>query len=254
MRFFNRFRLRKEPLQLPEDRLQTLIGGSVEDLGKEFLDYFLILGELEPGETVLDVGCGCGRMTIPLTTFLNKKGEYFGFDIAKDSIKWCLDNIGIRYRNFHFDHANIYNPIHNPTGKVASDKYIFPYPDNKFDFILLNSVFTHLVPKDMEHYMSEISRTLKKNGRCLITFFLLNDETKKLFAEKHQELKFIYSEGVYRTIDPINLESAISYDETYIKDLFSKNNMAVKEPIYYGSWCGRETYLSSQDIIIAKKR
>lgn len=244
---------RKTSSPLPKKRLQTFIGGDFEETGKEFLDYFLILGELEPDETILDVGCGCGRMTLPLTTFLNEKGQYFGFDIVKESINWCQKNISIPCPNFHFIHADIYNQFYNPKGKIASDKYIFPYSDNKFDFIILTSVFTHLVPKDMEHYLSEISRTLKKDGRCLITFFLLNEETKKLFKEKPQTFEFIYGEGVYRTIDPVILESAISFDETYIREIFTKNNLKIKEPIHYGSWCNRESHLSFQDIVIAYK-
>ena len=244
---------RKASPPRPEKRLQTFIGGDFEETGKEFLDYFLILGELEPDETILDVGCGCGRMTLPLTTFLNEKGQYFGFDIVKESINWCQKHISAASPNFHFTHAKIYNQFYNPKGKIASDEYIFPYPDKKFDFVILTSVFTHLVPRDMEHYLSEISRTLKKDGRCLITFFLLNEETKKLFKEKPQKFEFIYGEGVYRTIDPVILESAISFDETYIREMFTKNNLKIKDPIHYGSWCGREIHLSFQDIIIAYK-
>jgi ubiquinone/menaquinone biosynthesis C-methylase UbiE len=253
MSFLDRAIFHKEPSRLPEKRLQTFIGGGFDETGKEYLDYFLILGNLEPDETLLDVGCGCGRMSLPLTTFLNQKGQYLGFDIVKESITWCQENITSRYPNFLFTHADIYNQFYNPKGKIASDKYIFPYPDNKFDLVILTSIFTHLVPRDMEHYLSEISRTLKKNGRCLITFFLLNEETQKLFREKPQEFNFIYGDGVYRTIDPVMLEAAISYDETYIRDLFSKNNLVIREPIQYGSWCGRETYLSFQDIVIGYK-
>ena len=253
MSFLDRLHFRKQTPLLPPEPLQTLIGGGFENVGKEFMDYFLMLGELKPNETLLDVGCGCGRMALPLTTFLSIEGQYRGFDIVKESIIWCQQNISKRHSNFHFTHADIYNQFYNKEGKIAADRYIFPYPDNKFDFVTLTSIFTHLVPKDMEHYFSEISRTLKQNGRCLITFFLLNEESKKLFEEKPQELKFMYGTGMYRTVHPVMLESAISYDEKYIKGLFSKYDLSVKEPVHYGSWCGRDEHLSYQDIIVAKK-
>ena len=253
MSFLDRLRFRRQTSLLPPEQLQTLIGGGFENVGKEFFDYFLSLGELKPDETMLDVGCGCGRMALPLTTFLSKEGLYCGFDIVKESIIWCQQNISKCHSNFHFTHADIYHQFYNKKGKIAADRYIFPYPDNKFDFVILTSVFTHLVPNDMEHYFSEISRTLKQNGRCLITFFLLNEETNKLFKEKPQELKFIHGTGIYRAIHPTLLESAISYDETYIKSLFTKYHLSVREPVHYGSWCGRDEHLSYQDIIIAIK-
>ena len=74
-------------------------------------------------------------MALPLTRCPNAKGQYFGFDIVKDRIRWCQDNISSKYPNFHFIHADVYNPCYNVTGKFAPDDYIFSYPDNKFDFI-----------------------------------------------------------------------------------------------------------------------
>jgi len=36
-----------------------------------------------------------------------------------------------------------------------------------------------MLPTDMEHYVSEIVRVLKPNGRSLCTFLLLNDESMR---------------------------------------------------------------------------
>jgi hypothetical protein len=49
------------------------------------------------------------------------------------------------------------------------------------------------------------------------------------------------------------LEMGVAYEEKYIKELYSQNNLRVEYPIHYGSWCGRKKYLSLQDIIIATK-
>jgi len=48
-------------------------------------------------------------------------------------------------------------------------------------------------------------------------------------------------------------EEAIAYDELYIKDSLKENNLEMLLPIKYGSWAGREEYLSFQDILILKK-
>ena len=40
----------------------------------------------QPGERVLDIGCGIGRMARPLTPYLTPPGAYDGFDINADGI------------------------------------------------------------------------------------------------------------------------------------------------------------------------
>jgi len=45
----------------------------------------------------------------------------------------------------------------------------------------------------------------------------------------------------------------VAYDEEFVRDLFQKHSLTIMEPIHYGNWCGRERYLSMQDIVIAVK-
>jgi len=111
-----------------------------------------------------------------------------------------------------------------------------------------------MLPEDMEHYFSEISRTLRNSGRCFITFFLLNEESRLLINEKPQVLDFRFGEGVYRAINQNVPEKAISFDEAYIRQLYANNNIQIQDPVHYGSWCGRTSFLSFQDIIIGLKK
>ena len=55
----------------------------------------------------------------------------------------------------------------------------FPCADNSFDLVFLTSVFTHMFAGDVENYLSEISRVLKPGGKCLITWFLLDEVSRK---------------------------------------------------------------------------
>ena len=43
--------------------------------------------------------------------------------------------------------------------------------------MFLTSVFTHLLPHDLTHYLAEINRVLRPGGRCVATFFLHDAET-----------------------------------------------------------------------------
>lgn len=227
--------------------------GDFGEIGKEFLRYFIDLAGLGPGEKVLDVGCGIGRMAAPLTTFLNDDGSYEGFDIVEDGIKWCKEKITPKYPNFHFQLADVYNQNYNAEGTQRASDYQFPFASETFDLIFLTSVFTHMLPQDLEHYLGEVARVLKRKGRCLITYFLRNEQSTKLMIAKKSMLDFEHHYEDYGIQDLAMPESAGCYDEKFILGLYRKFGLAVKMPIHFGSWSGRSNFLSGQDIIVAAK-
>src|SRR5439155_20602881 len=113
---------------------------------------------LKPPDCVLDVGCGCGRMAVPLVSFLSDQGQYWGFDIMRPGIEWCQKNIAARDPRFHFQLADVYNPAYHRKGKHPAHLYKFPYQDGFFDFVFLTSIFTHLAPPETDNYLAEIAR------------------------------------------------------------------------------------------------
>lgn len=245
---------RRDELTPPKRKL--FVGGKddFKSTGEEFFRYFRELGGLKPNERVLDVGCGIGRMAVPLTKYLDERGSYDGFDIVADGINWCRKKITPKYPNFHFQLADVFNKKYNPHGKYRASEYYFPYESESFDLVFLTSVFTHMLPQDMEHYLYEIARTMKRRGRCLITFFLLNRESLELINLGKSIYDFKHEGGGFRTIDKATPESGVAYDEKFIRGLYEKLRLTIAEPIHLGSWCGRENYLSYQDVIIAVKK
>lgn len=238
---------------IPPDNLVRRGSCNFERTGKEFFRYFTELGNLSKKESVLDVGCGSGRMAVPLTNYLSKEASYYGFDIMTDSIHWCQKNISRKHPNFHFIRVDVFNKRYNPAGKVPASNFIFPYQNDSFGFVFLTSVFTHMLPDDMEHYLSEIVRVSKPGSRSLITFFLLNRDSIELLNDKKSTLDFQYVRNGYRTINDDEPEAAIAYDEEYVRSLYTKYGLRIVEPIHYGNWCGRTNFLSYQDIIVAVK-
>ena len=249
----------KSPIKNPPKDLQDHIGGGdFEFVGNRLFNHFLKYGELKPNETILDVGSGCGRLTIPLTKYMNKEGHYEGFDIDLRCVEWCRANISICYPNFYFSYADIFNAFYNKNGKIRQDEYVFPYHSDSFDFIFLTSVFTHMLPKDVEHYFSEISRVLKPNGRCIISFFLLNFQSRLLLDLKKCQIPFIDSKKNYYFGDEKIHEAVVAYEEDFILRLYSNYCLSVRDPIFYGTWSGREIHNNEkwsgfQDLIIATK-
>lgn len=227
-----------------------LIGSKTEEeflqVGQEFLRYFQTLGKLKPTDTVLEIGCGCGRMALALK---NITGIYYGVDVDKSMIDWCRKHISSIRLSFTFDHVDIKNNAFNPDGKLDNSDFHVNYYDH-YDFIFLTSVFTHIMEDGLRHYLSEIAKALTPSGRVFATFFLINEESRRLINEEKADWNFCYpmDHGAY--FIEKNPEAALAYNEDFIIELYRENGLEIND-IYYGSWCGRENYLSYQDIIIA---
>ena len=156
---------RQLDLPMPSEEERQYVGaGNFKEIGDDFLQLFTRLGHLKPSDDVLDVGCGIGRMALAMVNYLEPTSRFEGFDIVKHGIDWCERNITTRWPNFNFKHSDIYNKCYNEPGRQVSRKYRFPYEDNSFDFAFLTSVFTHMLPRDMESYLGEIHRVLRPGG------------------------------------------------------------------------------------------
>jgi SAM-dependent methyltransferase len=240
---------------IPPRNLHFVGAGNFLRIGFEFLEYFKAAG-LKPTDRVLDVGCGVGRMALPLTAYLSSSGNYDGFDIVPAGIEWCSTKITPVHRNFRFQLADIWHPMYNPRGKLSIAEFKFPFVDAAFDFVFLTSVFTHMRKDRVAHYLSEIRRVLKPNGRCVITWFLLNAEAIELIKTGRSSLNFIHriDEGDdCMTAYPDLPEHAIAFKEIDVRELYDKCGIHLDE-IKYGSWCGRKRFLSGQDIVVGTRR
>jgi SAM-dependent methyltransferase len=227
-------------------------GGDFEKVGQEYFGYLVRLGGLEPHHHLLDVGCGIGRMAVPLTGYLSE-GAYTGCDIVEQSIRWCRRRIASRYPNFSFDHVDVYNRHYNPGGNLKASDFDFPYADASFDLVLLVSVFTHMLPEDMENYTFEVARVLKPGGRCLITFFVLDDENTRLVEEGKSDLDYKFQFEGFRSVEPEEVETSIAYEEPLIRGLYKRAGLRILEPIHYGTWSRRSGGLAYQDIVVASR-
>jgi len=222
--------------------------------GEEFLRIYIDDCELKPNEKMLDVGSGIGRKTLPLLAYLTDVGSYEGMDIVRTGVNWCTAKYSSRYPNFNFQIIDVYNQHYNPAGTCMASAYKFPFPDEHFDFAVLNSVFTHMMPDEVENYIFEVARVLKTRQRCLISWFLIDDESEALIEAGESTLNLRFQFGPARARSQEKPELAIGYDKSFVKDLYEKAGLEVRNPISYGSWCGRKAFRSYQDLIVGWKR
>ncbi|MCP4443321.1 MAG: class I SAM-dependent methyltransferase [Aureispira sp.] len=232
----------------------TFIGsGDFIAQGKKVVTQMRQYGDLQPHHSILDVGCGIGRVAVPLTDYISNEGSYHGFDIMQQGIDWCKKNISSKYSNFYFKHASLQNDLYTLEGKDAA-QFKFPYKDDCFDFVVLNSVFTHMIPSQFENYLSEIYRVLKFGGRCYATFFILTEESEKLL-EKSEGFNFPHDYGFYRLMDDKVQSANIAFKEDYLTQQFTETNRFKIHHTQYGYWGGRDKVQSPefQDIVILEK-
>jgi hypothetical protein len=94
---------------------------------------------------------------------------------------------------------------------------------------------------------------LKPGGRSLITFFLLNEESSALITEGKASFDFEHEMPGYRMTHAENPEAAIAYPEAFVRWLYGECGLELREPLRYGTWCGRTNGMSGQDVVIAVK-
>jgi SAM-dependent methyltransferase len=244
---------RRDPLVPP--RRSVFVGpGDFRAVGDELLGLLIDQAQLRPGERVLDVGCGIGRLARPLTGYLSATGSYAGFDVVPAGIEWCRERIESRFANFRFELADVRNATYNPDGGADPAAYRFPYPDGSFDLAAATSLFTHLTPAAAANYLRETARVLAPGGRLLATFFVLDDEARAAVANGSVDQRFphLLDSGAW-TSDPATPEQAVAYEPAWIERALTAAGLTPRLPLGGGSWCGRTAPLTYQDVVVADR-
>jgi ubiquinone/menaquinone biosynthesis C-methylase UbiE len=159
-----------------------------------FRERVLRLARVEPGESVLDVGCGTGTLAIAAKRQVGPSGSVYGIDaspemIARANRKARKASVEVFFKN-----------------AVAE---ALPFPDAHFDAVLSTLMLHHLPRKTRQQCAREIRRVLKPRGRVLaVDFANAARERRSLVGHFHRhdhvdigEIIAVLSEADLKTVE-----------------------------------------------------
>ncbi len=132
------------------EAMSRAVGGSYDALG-EVEKQLLIQCGLAPDHTLLDVGCGSGRLAKALVPYLGQ-GTFLGTDVVRELLDYAAEGCPGHWKFAQVDDIRI------------------PFPTDAADFACFFSVFTHLLHEETYCYLLEAKRVVKPGGRIVFSF------------------------------------------------------------------------------------
>jgi ubiquinone/menaquinone biosynthesis C-methylase UbiE len=133
-----------------ESAMSQAVGGEFETVGR--LEFMLLKHEgLRPEHTIIDAGCGSGRLAVQLRNYLT--GTYVGFDVVPSLL----------------EHAE--SLCKRPDWRFyQAPGTTIPESSSSADFIAFFSVFTHLLHEETYRYLDDAARVIKRGGKVVFSF------------------------------------------------------------------------------------
>ncbi len=114
------------------------------------------LAQIKDGDSVLDVACGTGNLTLTAQRVAGPKGKVYGIDAAPEMIEFAKKKA-----------ARAGSPVVFQVGLAEK----LDFPGGTFDVVISRLAIHHL-PDDLKRRaFAEILRVLKRGGRLLIADF-----------------------------------------------------------------------------------
>jgi SAM-dependent methyltransferase len=233
-------------------------GGDPEVVAGEVVTAIEKYATLNAGESILDVGCGCGRIAAALTQYVDPTSKYIGIDIVPGLIDFARNFITPRYPSFKFlllNESNLtYEWWRQKEAEIGIAKITEGVPAQSIDLAISVSLFTHLdYPSALEMLIS-IHQLLKNDGRVFMTVFVLDAGAldgigagRTAFSFKHRTPSGkLFAE---RSDDPT---LAVAYDNGLLDELIGSAGFQLERRVR-GYWSIGGTGETFQDVLILRR-
>ena len=138
---------------------------------RAFRERLISLAGLQPGNSVLDIGCGTGTLAIAATRHVGPTGAVFGIDASPEMITRATHKAAKTGASACFQLA-------------AAEQ--LPFPDARFDVVFSTLMLHHLPRNTRQQCAIEIRRVLKPGGRVLAVDFGGPQPKRGLLAHFHR--------------------------------------------------------------------
>ncbi|MFL5295238.1 MAG: class I SAM-dependent methyltransferase [Phenylobacterium sp.] len=230
----------------PWSFVHNIGNGDFQAVGAQLLRNLRDHAGLKPTDSVLDIGCGNGRVAAQLSPLLKDGGSYLGFDISRRGIQACRRQFGGQ-PHMAFAHLDVWNGEYNAGGKVAELETVFPAGDASIDLAFATSVFTHMRLPAVRRYLAETARVLKPGGRFAFTAFALEPG-----RGASADFAFIPFDATSAVVDLRYPERAIGHHRKALEQAVAEARLEVAH-FWRGYWHAPHDYEGGQDLYLAVK-
>jgi SAM-dependent methyltransferase len=200
-------------LAIPAERSIGHGGDKFAAIGARWAETMQLWGGLSAGDTILDIGCGPGRMAMAIGERLAWSTPLTGFDIIKADVDFAAARITSRHPSFQFRHFDLHSALYNPNGTLKVSEAEFPVEPGSVDFAFATSVFTHMFRQDVSHYLSQAARALRPGATLFTTWFLMTDSALASCQTGTSDFSFAHLRDDGTRIEvPRAPEDAVAYD------------------------------------------
>jgi len=221
--------------------------GDYRAVGEQMVRTLQAHAGLAASDSVLDIGCGAGRVAAPLTPLLaSGGGRYLGFDISRAAVRSCRRRFAGQ-PHMRFEHLDVWNGDYNASGRVPEVGAVFPLEDGAADLAFALSVFTHMRLAAVRRYLQESARTLRPGGRLAFTAFALLPG-----RESSPEFGFVPFETASAVVDPRSPERAIAHRREALEAAIADAGLQ-SETFLRGCWAPPSDYGDGQDFFLVRK-
>lgn len=219
-----------------------------------------VYGRVTAGSSVLEIGCGAGRIAFPLRYVLTR-GTYDGFDIRREPIEFLQRTFQPAHPGFRFHWADIHNTFYNPRGKLTTPQYRVPAADASKDIVFAASIFTHMLPENTLRYFRESVRVLRPGGRCVFSFFLLDHYRRgqpRPLGFAKPDFDFDHPHGGhgqdFAIAFPKDPERMTAYRLDLLRRFATEAGLELDGEPVPGLWSGTiESPVGAQDVLVLRK-